>query len=169
MKTKFLFLLSFLLLATNVFSQEKQDTIMLRDGNLTFIQVDGCIESLENSKINRKIPTHYKVALQSPTDEMLRDMFRTIFTKERAAELGNYSIGCFFYFSSIDKKVISVRFRFRRDNEQLLLTLQELDKLEKAFKSLKLEVLVLDDMMFYTATCYRVPITFNRLYKDDNN
>lgn len=94
-------------------------------------------------------------------------IFRTVFSKKRATELGKYRMGFTFYFDGITKKFAYMSCMVL-DKAKLRLTLDELDRLEKAFKALNYDFsIVIDKPIIDWFTSCTMVMCFDRLHNDN--
>jgi len=159
MKTKTLLVIIFLM---STFSTFAQRTIM-REGNLTYVsKIEGLVQSLEST--NAVGESYMEVHITPPLEEVQK-MYRTIFSKERAAELIDYRFVCLLQFNTVTQELNHVVFLSLGDRK-LRLTLKELNRLEKGYKSLKYKFQVVNDGIVKCFRSYSLPIIFKRIYDD---
>lgn len=158
MKTRILLVIVFLMGTVSAFAQDT-----LREGNLIYVtDVNGFTQSLESTKI--KGESYVEVHITPPLEEVEK-MYRTIFSKERAAELIDYRFVCLLQFNTVTQELNHVVFLSLGDRK-LRLTLDELNRLEKGYKSLKYKFQVVNDGIVKCFRSYSLPIIFKRIYDD---
>ena len=163
MKTKALLLvLALFMCTTSAFSQEYK---YFREGNLTYVQdCNEFIHSLASTKLH--IQSYRSQRVEFLSAEVRDSIFRTVITKERAKELKDYRIPIFFTFDGSKEQLAYLRFTL--NNNELKLKLDEMDRLEKAFKKLKYKFYFLNDERKLTDShiCFSTWIVFDKLYND---
>ena len=164
MRTKNLLAIILLFNAVSAFSQT-----ILKEGDLTYIMdSNGTIQSKESIGLTKE--SYYEIYINGfpryPMDA--KKVFRTIFSKERALELGKnkYRISCDLQFDGIKQRLCYISFR-NIDGIDMPLTLNELYKVEKIFKSFKYTYTVTYKTKIDRFTNVHYLIDFISLYKDD--
>ena len=159
MKTKTLWVIVFLMGTLSVFAQDT-----LREGNLIYVtDVNGFTQSLESTKIKGESFREVNITVSSEAN--LWRMYQNVFSRERAAELSGSVLLCFVRFNAITQKMSHIRFVFL--DKKMRLTLAELKRLERGFKSLKYNFRVDNNTKVDEFSVFTVPIKFKRIY-DDN-
>ncbi len=162
MKIKILLSIASIIFAISALAQDT-----LRTGNLTYIKdTQGVIQSLESTKM--KGESYLEVFISTfQNKKEFKKAFREVFSKARARELAklNYKIECQLNFNAIKKELCYVAFNVGKD--KLLLTLDELSRIEEKFKSHKHIFMVKYDDKFNGFTHTYSIIDFNKLYKND--
>ncbi len=174
MKTRLLLFIVLLLAAGSAFSQNPK-MIMLREGKLAYVmelsmfsynnKMDTLwlVQSLESTKLKGRYYRDQYVT-SFPDYEARKRIFRTVFSKKRATELGKYRMAFTFYFDGITKKCAYMKCMLL-DNHKLRLTLDELDRLEKAFKALNYDFsIVRDKSIIDWFINYAIAMSFDKLY-----
>lgn len=165
MKPKLLLAIILLITTGSAFSQNPDSTIILHEGKLTYVQHSYRVQSLESTILKGR---HYQdqYVTSFPDYEARKRIFRTVFSKKRATELNEYRLGFTFYFDGITKKLVYM-YCLLLDDNKLRLTLDELDRLEKAFKSLDYKFSsVKDKPIIDWFAIYAIAISFDKLYND---
>ena len=110
MKIKILLVIVFLIGTISAFSQDT-----LRQGNLTYVEDSrGFVRSVESTKLvveDNYLDAYISNMPASKAD--VKKIFRTIFSKTRAEELGKlkYQIHCIFLFNCIKQQLCYASFR----------------------------------------------------------
>jgi len=165
MKTKILLVIVFLMGTLSVFAQDT-----LRQGNLTYVKDSlGIIQSLESTKL--EVEDNYLDAYISnmPVTKMeVKKIFRTIFSKARAEELGKskYQMQCIFLFNCIKQQLCYASFR-NLEKGPFLLTPEEMKKIEDVYKTFKYNYVVRDDTKVKRLTHASCFVDFADLYNDN--
>lgn len=177
MKTRLLSFIVLLLTVGSAFSQNP-NMVMLREGKLLYVMelsMISCnnkmdtlrfVQSLESTKLKgRSYRDQYVTSF--PDYEARKRIFRTVFSKKRATELGKYRINFTFYFDGITKKFAYIRCMLL-DDHKLCLTLDELNRLEKAFRALNYDFSTAGDKSIIDWFInYDIVMRFDRLYNDN--
>ncbi len=163
MKTNFLLVIVFLMGTVSVFAQDT-----LRQGNLTYVKDSrGFVRSLESTKL--VIEDNYLDAYISniPVSKAdVKRIFRTIFSKTRAEELGKskYRVMCFFHFNCIKQQLCYASFH-NIEKGPFLLTPEEMKKIEDIYKTFKYNFVARDDTKVKRLTIESTgPVDFANLY-----
>ena len=147
--------------AISVFSQ---DTI--REGNLIYVRDHrGIVQSLSSTKIEKESCVEaYITGLPWDKKELNNLLYKTIFSKSRATELGKskYVIRCTLNFDVIKKQLCFVSFNVGK--EKLLLTLDELKRIEDKFKAVKYNYFIKCDAKIAQFTQITGWLDFTNLY-----
>lgn len=165
MKTKTLWVIVFLMGTLSVFAQDT-----LRQGNLTYVRDSrGFIQSVESTKL--VIEDNYidaYVANFPRSDADVKKVFKTIFPKARAEELGKskYQIHCIFLFNCIKQQLCYASFH-NLEKGPFLLTLEEMKKIEDTFKMFKYTCVARNDFKVKRLTHESCFVDFADLYNDN--
>ncbi len=165
MKTKFLLVIVFLMGTVSVFAQDT-----LRQGNLTYVEDSrGFVRSVESTKL--VIEDNYLDAYISnmPVSKAdVKRIFRTIFSKARAEELGKSKcqMQCIFLFNCIKQQLCYASFR-NLEKGPFLLTPEEMKKIEDVYKTFKYNYVVRDDTKVKRLTHASCFVDFADLYNDN--
>ena len=168
MKTRLLLIITFLISTNYVFSQKSVVINTLREGDLTYVKDSRyIIQSFESTKIIKE--SYFTICIAGfPRANGMKSIFRTIFSKGRAEELGKfkYSLECIFNFDGIKQQLCFISFDIYK-TKKLLLTLDELKRIEEKFKTLKYTYSVEDNTIipYFTSSYYT--LDFEELYLDD--
>lgn len=178
MKSMFVLVIGLLMTTSSAFSQDSDYKLILREGKLLYVMelsMISCnnkmdtlrfIQSLESTKLKgRSYRDQYVTSF--PDYEARKRIFRTVFSKKRATELGKYRINFTFYFDGITKKFVYMRCMLL-DDHKLCLTLDELNRLEKAFRALNYDFSTTGDKSIIDCFInYDIVMRFDRLYSDN--
>jgi hypothetical protein len=163
MKTKALLLVLVLFMCTtSAFSQEYK---YFREGNLTYVQdYHGFISSLASTKM--QVQSYMSQEIQIPPKSVQDSIIKTVITKVRAKELKNYRIWIYFHFDGVKGQLAYISAYNKKDG--LKLKLEELDRLEKAFKKLKYNFTIngRNRKIIPTSVVYANLYRFDKLYED---
>ena len=157
---------------------QKRDTVILRAGNANYIRTGGVINATSRiSNTIERIDTKdlkgksYEYVSWMPHRDfgiVMNDLFRSVFSKERAKQLENMSIFCSLIISPAENKIIHINFYvLGNDNENFPLQLSELYELEQRIRAEPKAVPPFEGsgkIVDYGAR-YAMPIRFNRLYE----
>jgi hypothetical protein len=132
MKTKLL-LIAGICLFCGAFSMKAQDTVIVKEGDLTYIKTKGLIEKYET----KDLMGHYyrgeaNLDRSKQSGEKMRSIYRSVFSKKRAKQLSNVVLVCNVYMDVVENKVVKVN--FHTNKKDFPIKLSELDELEKKIR-----------------------------------
>jgi len=118
----------------------KREQIEVRQGNLTYLKIDNNRYEPLNTKALEYTGKSYEHFLDFSSREHYKNtiipLIRSVFTEERAKQLAKLKLYCAIAFSPVENKMLHFSFLMMgQDNEEFPLKLDELDKLEKTFRS----------------------------------
>ena len=161
----------------------KRDSVILREGNTNYLRegvynydnpttgrVHNTIERVDTKDLKGKSYENVNWMPNVGHREFMRDLYRSVFSKERAKQLDNMWISCTIIISpAASEKITHVRFSvLGNENENSPLQLSELNELERRIRA-EPKVLppfegsgkIVDHGEAWTLP----PIDFNRLYE----
>jgi len=156
--SKMTVLLLLIQFVTTIFAQErisilahKPDTVILRDGNINYLRTSGIsvginypervlttIERVETKDLRGKTFEYFdfKRPYNDAENKFIMEMYRSLFSRERAKQLENMSISCIIIISPAENsRILHIRFHLSgTDNEKFPLKFSELNELEQRIR-----------------------------------
>jgi len=118
----------------------KREPVEVKQGNLRYLLFDNNrYERLETKTLESTGKTYerfYTDFSKEHIKNVIKPLIRSVFSEERAKQLVGLKLSCAIAFSPVENKMLHFSFFiFGKDNESFPLKLEELDRLEKAFRS----------------------------------
>jgi hypothetical protein len=171
MKTKLL-LIAGICLFCGAFSMKAQDTVIVKEGDITYIKTGNSIEKYETKDL---MGHYYRGEIyydrNKQSGEKTLSIWKSVFSKKRAKQLSNVVLVYSVYMDVIENKVVKVR--FHTNKKDLPIKLSELDELEKkirAYPELFRFIPVGDNTIGYAVgggQCVVFHLKFKTLYDED--
>ena len=163
---------------------QRADTVILREGDVNYIRTGGfsnmggtgilsirtAIDRVDTKDLKGKSYEFLEWAFTRDYEAFIYDLYRSVFSKERAKQLENMGIICVMRISPAENNRI-LHFQFSihgSDNENFPLQLSELYALEQRLRAEPKALPPYDSwgkIVDYGAGCGMPKIRFNRLYE----
>ena len=128
---------------------QKRDTVILREGNVDYIRTGSIagggifpeilrttIERADTKDLQGKSYEYLNLLPNSDYGKMMNDLFRSVFSKERASQLENMRIACTIRISPAENRIMHIQFYIMGDDsEKFPLQLSELHELDQRIRA----------------------------------
>ena len=146
----------------------KYERTIFTEGDLVYVQdEDGYIFRLEAENMKGGgLSLGFHIEAESLKKLNSQELFRTIFSEERAKELENYRLLCVLHFNIETKKMEYVSFRWREEGE-FPFKLSELKKIEEVFINYPYKIIPpLENYKQKGYILWTFPVIFKKVYPD---
>ncbi|MPM06765.1 hypothetical protein SDC9_53068 [bioreactor metagenome] len=145
----------------------KYERTILKEGNLVYVQKEnGRILRLEVENIKfDDLSLDLEVDAQSFDKMNSQELYRNVFSKERAKELENHRLICHLHFNGKSKKMQYVSFVWLGEGE-FPFKLSELKKLEDIFVNYPYKMKPIDKPQTRRYLSWTCPVIFKNIYKN---